>query len=114
MKQRNVPLDVSSYLNIDELRTDIAEYLEDPDAFRRNFERKAKKRSEEREFMELNNLMPVAPARELKAPKKASKVGIEAETDVLEELLASFSQWLEKFLASDATRNTSVISSWNH
>ena len=44
----------------------------------------------------------------------ASEVGIEAETDVLEELLASFSQWLEKFLASDATCNTSVISSWNH
>lgn len=44
----------------------------------------------------------------------ASEVGIEAETDDLADLLASFSQWLEKFLASDATRNTSVISSWNH
>jgi hypothetical protein len=44
----------------------------------------------------------------------AIEVGIEAETDVLEELLASFTQWLDKFLASDATRNTSVISIWNH
>lgn len=81
MKQRNVPLDVSSYLNIDELRTDISEYLEDPDAFKRNFERKAKKRSEEREFMELNNLMPQASVKEPKAQKiekKAPKVGIEA------------------------------------
>lgn len=30
------------------------------------------------------------------------------------ELLASFSQWLDKFLASDASHNTSAISIWNH
>lgn len=81
MKQRNVPLDVNSYLNIDELRTDIMEYLEDPDAFKRNSARKAKKRAEEREFMELNDLMPAAPQNPnsaVKSPKKVSKVGIEA------------------------------------
>lgn len=44
----------------------------------------------------------------------AAEVDVIAETDVLADLLASFSQWLDKFLASDATRNTSVISSWNH
>ena len=44
----------------------------------------------------------------------AGEVDVFTESDYLADLLASFSQWLDKFLASDATRNTSVISSWNH
>ncbi len=36
------------------------------------------------------------------------------ETDEFDELLAVFLQWLDKFLASDASHNTSVISIWNH
>lgn len=44
----------------------------------------------------------------------AGEVDVLTETDEFDELLASFSQWLDKFLASDATRNTSVISIWNH
>jgi hypothetical protein len=58
IKQRNMPLDPKSYINVDELRTDVVEYLEDPDVFKRNYERKSKKRAEEREFMSLNDLLP--------------------------------------------------------
>lgn len=61
IKQRNMPLDAASYVNVDELRTDVTEYMDDPDTFQRNYARKSAKRSEEREFMELNNLMPSTP-----------------------------------------------------
>lgn len=71
MKQRNLPLDPNSYVSVDELRTDIQEYMEDPDSFQKNYARKAKKRSEEREFVELNDLMPSTPtAPKVEAPKK--------------------------------------------
>lgn len=69
IKQRNIPLDIHSYLNVDELRTDVLEYQEDPNTFQRNYERKQKKRQEEREFRELNNLMPKAQDSD-KEPKR--------------------------------------------
>lgn len=59
IKQRHMPLDSNSYVNVDELRTDVMEWLEDPDTFQRNYDRKSKKREEEKSFMEMNNLMPV-------------------------------------------------------
>lgn len=76
IKQRRFPLDVGSYLDIDELRTDYLEYEQDPEAFKRNVERKAKKRSEEREFMELNGLMPNMASTPVSAPKTAKRKGI--------------------------------------
>jgi hypothetical protein len=59
IKQRRFPIDTESYLDIDELRTDYLEYEQDPESFKRNQARRAKKRQEEREFMELNQLMPL-------------------------------------------------------
>lgn len=57
-KTKKIPVDAASYLDIDELRSDILEYQTDPDIFLRNMEFKNKKRSEEREFMALNDLIP--------------------------------------------------------
>lgn len=44
IKRENIPLDANSYLNADELRTDVMEYTEDPETFKRNYERKNQKR----------------------------------------------------------------------
>lgn len=73
MKQRNIPLDPNSYVSVDELRTDIQEYVEDPESFQRDYQRKAKKRAEEKEFMELNDLMPADPLAPTPAAKTTKK-----------------------------------------
>ena len=80
IKSRNIPIDVNSYVNVDEARTDVSEYIEDPDTFQLNYKRKSAKRSEEREFMELNNLMPQAA----KTPEKVrpTNKGLESLKDV--------------------------------
>lgn len=62
IKRENIPLDPASYINVDELRTDIMEYEEDPETFKRHYATKSKKRQEEREFHELNNLNPLKVA----------------------------------------------------
>jgi hypothetical protein len=59
-KARKIPVDAAGYLDIDELRTDIIEYQTDPDVFLRNMEKKSKKRAEEKEFMQMNDLIPPA------------------------------------------------------
>jgi len=61
-----------------------------------------------------NSEAVLQPANIRNPDENAAAVDVLTETDDLDDLLASFSQWLDKFLASDATRNTSVISIWNH
>lgn len=56
----------------------------------------------------------LAPTNLRNSDTNAGEVDVLTETDELDEFLASFSQWLDKFLDSDANRNTSVISIWNH
>jgi hypothetical protein len=81
IKQRNIPLDPNSYVTVDELRTDITEYQDDPDVFQRNYAHKSAKRRSEREFMELNNLLPSTPSLpqpEAPQPQGKAKRGIGA------------------------------------
>jgi hypothetical protein len=66
-KNKKIPIDAVNYLNIDELRTDIIEYQENPDIFLQTLEKRTKKRLEEKKFLELNDL---APAEEAAKPKK--------------------------------------------
>lgn len=56
-KEKKYPIEAVSYMNIDELRTDVLEYQTDPDVFLRTLERKNKVRSQEREFLSLNGLL---------------------------------------------------------
>lgn len=57
----------------------------------------------------------VLPPANLRNPDaNAGEVDLLTETNELDEFLASFSQWFDKFLDSAATRNTSAISIWNH
>lgn len=73
---KKIPVDATSYLDVDELRTDIMEYQTDPDVFLRNMQYKSKKRNEEKEFMELNGLMVSTPTPTAK-PKSKSVPGPE-------------------------------------
>lgn len=56
VEEKAIPLDVDTYLDIDELRNDISEYLESPESFLRSKSKKDRLRIEEREFMEMNGL----------------------------------------------------------
>lgn len=84
-KQNKIPLVAENYLDIDELRSDILEYKNDPVMFRENYARRSKKREEEKAFMEMNGLLEddgkivtaekVTPPSSPK-PRKAEPVGI--------------------------------------
>lgn len=79
VQDHNIPVDPSSYINVDELRTDIMEYEQDPENFKRTYQRKRQKRAEEREFRELNNLMPkaeIVPPSPKPSTKKAGISGV--------------------------------------
>lgn len=70
IKARQMPIDPASYMDLDALRSDILLFQEDPDTFMAGYAARQAKRAEEREFMELNNLVPAAPA-----PKKGKSAG---------------------------------------
>jgi len=56
IRDEQIPIDSSEYLEVDDLRTDILGYLEAPEEFLRNKPLKDRRRQEEREFRELNDL----------------------------------------------------------
>ena len=56
----------------------------------------------------------LAPQNFSDAEYNTGESGVITEIDEWETLLTSVSQWLDTFLTSDASRNTSVISIWNH
>ena len=68
---KKIPVDATSYMDIDELRTDILEYQTDPEVFLRNMQHKSKKRLEEKEFMELNGLTVPTPTPAVKPKSKS-------------------------------------------
>ena len=51
-----MPLDPAEYLEIDELRADIVQYIQEPEAFLRAKPIKDKRRQEERAFLEMNDM----------------------------------------------------------
>jgi hypothetical protein len=67
-----MPIDVSEYLEIDELRADIVQYIQEPEAFLNQKTLKDKRRQEERSFLEMNDLgdESLPPVREQKADTK--------------------------------------------
>ena len=73
IKDRRMPIDAASYMEIDELRTDVMEYQEDPDTFLKNRARKDQRRADEKEFLALNNLLPES----IQEPKKKGVVNLE-------------------------------------
>jgi hypothetical protein len=53
-RDHKLPIEGATYMDIDELRSDIAEYEIDPTMFTSTQEKRNKRRSDEREFMRLN------------------------------------------------------------
>ena len=56
VKDEKIPIDPKEYLEVDDLRSDILSYIQEPDVFLKNKPLKDQRRQEEREFMELNDL----------------------------------------------------------
>lgn len=56
IREEKMPIEAGDYLEIDELRSDILSYIQEPEVFLKNKPRLDRRRSEEREFMKLNGL----------------------------------------------------------
>lgn len=61
VRKERIPIDVDSYLEIDELRTDIVEYQTNPEVFLQFKAKKDVRRAEEKEFAEMNDLNEPLP-----------------------------------------------------
>jgi hypothetical protein len=72
--EKKIPLDVNSYLDIDELRSDIYDYLESPDTFLAGKERKDRIRADEKTFMEMNSINETLPPRRDRIEKPKGSV----------------------------------------
>ena len=81
VEREHIPVDPGDYTEIDELRTDILEYTTDPAMFLATKERRDKRRTLDRQLLEMNELEPgsVGPRREPKpvVPAGAGQAGIE-------------------------------------
>jgi hypothetical protein len=72
-----MPLSVDDYVDIDDLRSDMLEYVQDPEAFLRNKTKRDKRRNEEREFMRMNNLQEgELPKKRDNAPSSSGIEGL--------------------------------------
>lgn len=83
LADRDIAIRVDSYIDIDELRSDIFDYLENPEVFLKNKSKKDQRRQDEREFLEMNNLTGVSLP-----PRKDVIVtsGLSAQKSVVDEL----------------------------
>ena len=56
IREEKIPIAVEEYLEIDDLRADILSYIQEPEAFLKMQPVKARRRSEERSFLLLNDI----------------------------------------------------------
>jgi uncharacterized coiled-coil DUF342 family protein len=77
IRDEKLPIDPEAYVDIDELRTDIREYEEDPESFLRNKSRKDIRRQEERAFREMNGITETLPPEKSEKSAKPVKAGIQ-------------------------------------
>lgn len=71
-REKSYPIDVKTYDNIDDLRTDILEYQADPEMFSITQAKKKQRRMNERIFLEMNGLETQIQS-EISTPVLASK-----------------------------------------
>jgi hypothetical protein len=74
--KEGMPLNVNDYIDIDDLRADMLEYLHDPEAFLAGKSKRDKRRTEEREFLQMNNL------QEGELPKKRDPAASSASAGI--------------------------------
>jgi hypothetical protein len=82
IRDEKIPIDPEEYLEIDDLRTDILQYVQEPAIFLQQKPKKDRRRQEERQFIEMNDLgdTTLPPIKEQKivshVPKAAPTGGI--------------------------------------
>jgi hypothetical protein len=81
IKDEKIPINADEYLEVDELRFDIQEYIQAPEEFLRMKPLRDRRRQEERDFMEMNDLQDTLPP--VKDNKKDKPAG--AEGGVLDD-----------------------------
>ncbi|MFA5240433.1 MAG: hypothetical protein WC476_12105 [Phycisphaerae bacterium] len=74
IKENKMPIDVNEYMDVDELRSDIIEYQVDPETFNKDKPRRDKRRSEEKQFIEMNNLEETLPPEKRNSGGKAGGI----------------------------------------
>jgi hypothetical protein len=74
VRDEKMPIDPAEYLEIDDLRTDILEYIQHPEIFLENKPIKDRRRQEERDFITMNDMgdETLPPIREAKAAAAAA------------------------------------------
>jgi|GEM_PF-6587014 hypothetical protein len=85
LREKNIPIREDEYVDIDELRSDIYDYLSSPDTFLAQKSRKDRIRNDEREFMEMNAIHETLPPRKDRV-EKARGAGSPAAGSVVDEL----------------------------
>lgn len=68
VKDHDIPITPGDYIEIDELRTDILEYEQDPETFLATKKDRDTRRSEERAFLEMNDLNADTPVLAPRTP----------------------------------------------
>lgn len=78
LERERIPIDAGDYIDIDELRSDILEYVTDPAMFLASKPRRDKRREQDRLFAAMNNIdaKSVRPEKPKKSPTTAQ--GIES------------------------------------
>lgn len=91
--KKKLPIDSSAYMDIDELRTDIRDCETDEAAFFAGKAKKDKRRAEEKEFLELNQLeTPLEVGQQVeeplpaKKPKTSKAVGVDKPKESIVDL----------------------------
>jgi len=79
VQKEQMPLDPSEYLEIDDLRSDILQYLKFPEEFLRSKPLKDRRRAEDRDFVAMNDLgdetlPPVQEPKKIVPPSAARKI----------------------------------------
>ena len=82
LREKNIPIRADEYVDIDELRSDIYDYLSSPDTFLAQKSRKDRIRNDEREFMEMNSISETLPPRK----DRIEKPRVAAAGSVVDEL----------------------------
>lgn len=80
-KEKKIPISAENYINIDELRTDIIEYQDNPDVFLKTLQQRTEKRIEEKKFLELNDLVPKDDTESNKLQPSGGQPGVVESLD---------------------------------
>lgn len=85
IKDEKIPIDPSEYLEVDDLRTDILQFLQEPEAFLQQKPIKDKRRQEEKAFLAMNDLNEVAALPPMPTVKSTAPAKMRTGGGVLDD-----------------------------